>query len=507
MAVVLLVLLSAKEGLSLAQSTETPVESLKTEISAQDKAELVRQDKTGRFFSRLKAEIGSSEDDLMDINRRIDGTQDKIEATQQKIGTLKDQLANLDAQIEQTQKLIENVEVQISVKQSEIDELEYGLEKKDIEISYQKQMISEFLNVMYKDQSDFNLIDENGAHLNTIKLLLTDENTSENLRSLRYSEVLENQGREIFEKLQILIEEEENDRQVLQVKKLNLESMHIKLAAEKKELDVVKKAKIDLLEQTKGEEEIYQKLLERSKAEQEDVLLEIETLRKNMAFVQDKMKTLGANFNPDDYAGLFNVNIRKNLAGYLAENGGEFAPIWPVNPGRGVSAYYREASYAKVFGMQHNAVDIRAYQNTPIKAAADGVVYKAKDNGYGYSYIMLAHQDGFMTLYGHVTEILVGEGDEVKAGDIIGLSGATPGTRGAGLYTTGPHLHFEILHDGEHVDPLDYLNLAFLRLDQLPEKYVAKALGDRKKVRRMPEKVKVKNNSQMVRTTNAVPVQ
>lgn len=504
-AIAVLALFSIKEGMSLAQSvdmssksTESAVES---SFSVEQKADLARKDKTGKFFSRLKAEIGASEDDLIDINRKIEDTKDKIEDKQQKINTLKGQLENLDRQINQTQQLIENVEVQISLKQAEIDDLEYSLEKKEIEISYQKQLIEEFLKGIYKDQADFNNIDQDGAHLNTLKLLLTNENTGENLRSLRYSEILEKQGREIFEKLQNLIEAEQDDRQILKVKQLALESLHEKLAAEKAELNIVKEAKQVLMDQTKGEEEIYQKLLSRSKAEQEDVLLEIETLRKNMAYVQDKIKLLGSDFNPDDYAGLFNVNIRKNLSEYLINSGeGEFAPIWPVNPGRGVSAYYREASYAKLFGMQHNAIDIRAYQNTPIKAAADGVIYKAKDNGYGYSYIMIAHQDGFMTLYGHVTEILVTEGEEVKVGDIIGLSGATPGTRGAGLYTTGPHLHFEILHDGTHVDPLEHLNLAFLRFDQLPEKYVSKALGDRKKVRRMPEKVKVRNNSQVVKT-------
>ena len=91
-----------------------------------------------------------------------------------------------------------------------------------------------------------------------------------------------------------------------------------------------------------------------------------------------------------------------------------------------------------------------------------------------------------MTLYGHVSDIMVMDGQSVKAGDVIGLSGGTPGTKGAGLYTTGPHLHFEILKDGVHVDPLEYMNLAYLELDALPEKYVAKALGDKEKVRRIP---------------------
>ncbi|MCC6643768.1 peptidoglycan DD-metalloendopeptidase family protein, partial [Candidatus Peregrinibacteria bacterium] len=310
--------------------------------------------------------------------------------------------------------------------------------------------------------------------------------------------------REIFEKLESLVEEQEYDQKILEVKKVNLILMHQKLSDEKKELEVKKQAKLDLLEQTKGQQSLYEELLERSKMQQQDVLMQIDTLRKNLAFVQKRMKELGKDFNPDDFKGLLETGDNKKLLDMLLSGSNEeFQPFWPVNPARGVSAYYHESSYVKVFGMQHNAIDIRAYQNTPIRAPADGIVYKAKDNGYGYSYIILAHSGGFMTLYGHVTEILVKEGEAVQTGDVIGLSGATPGTKGAGLYTTGPHLHFEVFKDGVHVDPLDYLSLAYLPLDTIPEKYLAKALGDRQKVRRLPAKVRVKNNE--VSATAASP--
>jgi len=458
------------------------------------------QYKSNKFLDRIKAEIGSSEDELQYVNRQISETQGKISEAQVKIGTLKDQLANLDAQIKSSTEIINNLTAQIDKKQSDIDTMEYAIEQKKVEISYQKQMISEYLKVIFKDQADLNSQDGDKSYLNTLKLLMSDQSTSEKLRSIRYSEVLEEQGREIFERLGDLMEEQEAQQKILEVKKDALTLMYQKVTEEKKELDVKKMAKENLLEETKGQEKIYQQLLAQTKSNQEDVLLEIETLRKNLAYVQSRIKKLNDSFNPDDYAGLLRVGKSSKLLGYLTsgDENLEFLPIWPVNPARGVSAFYHEASYVKVFGMQHNAVDIRAYQDTPIKAAADAVVYKAKDNGYGYSYIMLAHDGGYMTLYGHVAEILVSEGDQVKQGDIIGLSGATPGTKGAGVYTTGPHLHFEILKNGMNVDPLDYLNLAYLNFDVLPEKYVAKALGDRQKVRRMPEKPKIRNNSKQL---------
>jgi murein DD-endopeptidase MepM/ murein hydrolase activator NlpD len=458
--------------------------------------DLVREFKTNRFMSRITTEINSVEDDLLVVNREIAHTEESLEEALNKIDTLQAQINNLDLHIAVSEKNIENIENQIAKKQSDIDTLEYQIAQKKIEVSYQKQLVLEYLRVLFKDQAELNTWNSDEADLNTLKLLLSNNSTGEKLRSIRYSEVLESQGREIFNSLESLMEEQEVNQKILEVRKHNLLIYHQTLSDENNELDIRRKAKDNLLVLTKGEEEVYQQLLLESKREQEDVLLEVGTLRKNLVFIQDRVKQLGDSFNPDDYADLLSVGDDKLLLSHLigSSEGEDFSPIWPVNPGRGITAYYREASYARIFGMQHNAIDLRASQGTLVKSAADGVVYKAEDNGYGYSYVMVAHYGGYMTLYGHISRIVVEEGDEVRQGDVIGLSGGIPGTKGAGIHTTGAHLHFEILKEGLYTDPLDSLNLAYLAFDSLPEKYVAKALGDRKKVRRDGPK-KVRYNS------------
>lgn len=129
---------------------------------------------------------------------------------------------------------------------------------------------------------------------------------------------------------------------------------------------------------------------------------------------------------------------------------------WPVY-GR-ISAGFLNSAYFSHFGVKHYGDDIVVPQKTPVAAAADGIVFLVREGGAtGYTYILIGHRDGYATLYGHIVETQVRAGQEVAAGDIIGLSGGTPGTNGAGPMTTAAHLHFEVIQNGVNIDPLSVL--------------------------------------------------
>lgn len=130
---------------------------------------------------------------------------------------------------------------------------------------------------------------------------------------------------------------------------------------------------------------------------------------------------------------------------------------WPVFPALGISAHFDDVGYKKRFGFDHRAVDIPVAQNSPIRAPADGTVLKVSENGLGYSYVVLDHGGDLQTIYGHVSVVLVSEGETVSYGKVIARSGGQPGTLGSGLLTTGPHLHFAMKSKGALVDPLKYL--------------------------------------------------
>jgi murein DD-endopeptidase MepM/ murein hydrolase activator NlpD len=105
----------------------------------------------------------------------------------------------------------------------------------------------------------------------------------------------------------------------------------------------------------------------------------------------------------------------------------------------------------------HTGLDLGAPLDTPLHAAADGVVLLAAASvdstgklvGYG-NYVVIAHPDGFVTLYGHLDSIAVKAGQVVHQGEIIGQEGSTG-------WSTGPHVHFEIRHNGQFLDPAGFL--------------------------------------------------
>ena len=102
-------------------------------------------------------------------------------------------------------------------------------------------------------------------------------------------------------------------------------------------------------------------------------------------------------------------------------------------------------------GRIHLGLDIGAAHGVNVVAADSGTVVAAKYNegGLGY-YVAISHGNGITTYYGHLSSYTVSKGDYVSKGQLIGYNGSTGNA-------TSPHLHFEVLVNGTHVDPLPYL--------------------------------------------------
>ncbi len=122
---------------------------------------------------------------------------------------------------------------------------------------------------------------------------------------------------------------------------------------------------------------------------------------------------------------------------------------WPVHP-HPISSEYGYREFRGTYGF-HHGLDIAVWIGTKVQATKDGTVTIAGwRSGYGWL-VEIAHESGYTTLYGHNSRLLVKEGDRVKAGDVIALSGSSGDS-------TGPHVHYEMRLYGTPVDPLRYID-------------------------------------------------
>lgn len=130
--------------------------------------------------------------------------------------------------------------------------------------------------------------------------------------------------------------------------------------------------------------------------------------------------------------------------------------IWPVPSVRNMTDTYGERYIVEEGSSDfHKGIDINkpGCQGEPIVASAGGVVITASDTGNGYGiHVVIDHGDGIATLYGHMSSTDVSVGDEVQQGQVIGYIGNTG-------YAYGYHCHFEVRVNGQHTDPLNYVDV------------------------------------------------
>ncbi len=152
-------------------------------------------------------------------------------------------------------------------------------------------------------------------------------------------------------------------------------------------------------------------------------------LQQNLQLSTKDWDNLLTSIKAENYRNEVTPNLWPLDGGYISSDFGGRA-----NPFDGYSSDY------------HPGIDIAANYGTPIYASAAGYVQRAGwYGGYG-KYIKISHDYGYATAYGHLSSIEISAGDYVSKGQIIGYVGSTG-------YSTGPHLHFEVLLYGEQVNP------------------------------------------------------
>jgi murein DD-endopeptidase MepM/ murein hydrolase activator NlpD len=370
----------------------------------------------------LNLKIQNQKKQLDTIQAQQQQYQTQINAKQNDSITLNNQLTILSDQLASAQLDIDSANLQIDQTNLEIKKIELDSASLDQKIEEQKQHLADLLKSMYKQDQ-----------VSTLEALLLNNSLSDFLNQAKY---LADTNQEIgnnVEALKLNKEQLDQNKQALDQKNTDLLALKAQLAQKQDDLTYEQNSKTSLLQETKSSEQQYQTLLEQAKQQQQQAEADISASEQ---LIREKMST-------QDQTKL---------------NTGNNTIVWPV-PKNVINTKFHDPDYPyrTIIG-EHPGIDIRAKQGTLITAAADGYVGRVKFDGTkAYAYIMLIHGNGLSTVYGHISAAYVVQDQYVTQGEPIGRTGATPGSIGAGPFTTGPHLHFEVRLNGIPVDPLNYL--------------------------------------------------
>lgn len=345
------------------------------------------------------------------LNKQIKDYQGQIAQKQKQAASLSNEVALYDIEIRATQVQILATQTNIDNTDLQITETKDQIRQKTDQIEQEKQVLANLL--LSINQYD---------NVSGLQLGLGANNFSDFMDQVQYTESIQSKIYSLLQQIKQIRAKLEQDEQDLQNNLDRLNQLQDQLNQTKITLNDQKSSKVQLLQQTKGQESKYRQLLGTTQNEEDKIQKEIQDL--------DNLANGGRTFS--------SLPV---VHGVLA---------WPMD---GVLTQgYGNTGFTKLGYTFHNGIDIAAPAGTPIYAAADGVVNATGRGTTAYgNWVTIKHTAGgkldrdIVTLYGHMRTFVVSTGKVMKKGDLIGYEGNTGNTSRL-LYGPdhGYHLHFTV---------------------------------------------------------------
>ncbi|MGZ0087084.1 murein hydrolase activator EnvC family protein [Geobacillus sp. YF-1] len=402
---------------------------------------------SSRDIQQKRSEIDALRSKRSEVQGKISESQKNIESLQSQQKQVANDIAKLNVAIEETSGKIRNVSADIDQTERAITQLKQEIAEIQERIEKRNEILKERLRSLQ----------ESGGAISYLEVLLGAQSFSDFID--RMSAVTT-----IMEADQQIVREQEADKALKEKKETELTEKRNKLQADLQEL---KQLQASLAGQLEQKNQLMADLKQKEEEEHEHQLAleeQNELIAKQEAAVKQQLAELERQKRAEEEAAKQRARTYSPPA---SKNGGE-APSGGSVPPVSSGAFTRPANgpITSGFGYRfggtdfHPGVDIgKRAPVVPVVAAADGVVFRSYySSSYG-NVIFVSHIiDGqlYTTVYAHLEARLVGEGQRVQKGQIIGYMGNTGDS-------TGPHLHFE-LHRGEWnpgktnaVDPRNYI--------------------------------------------------
>ncbi|MDP2648699.1 MAG: peptidoglycan DD-metalloendopeptidase family protein [Patescibacteria group bacterium] len=361
--------------------------------------------------SEIQQEISAHNAQIAELDKEIARYQAQLDEVADKKQTLQTALSQLNISIKKVSASINLTKNQIGSTELQIQQLAKGIDSKQASIEVDRAGLAESLRNL------------NAAETRSLVVqILNSESVSDVWQDV---ETLHSLQSAMNDQIRVLATEKKSlaETKVTQEeKRAELVAQQRKLLAQQGSLSVTKKAQNELLDKTKNEEATYQSILSEKQAARESFEEALTDLQAQLQYVVDPSQITPA---------------------------GKGVLRWPLEKIR-ITQYFGNTAFAQsgaYNGKGHNGIDLAASIGTPMYAALTGTVIGTgntdavrSSKGQCYSFgkwVMIRHNNGLSTMYSHLSQINVSEGQGVGTGELIGYAGDTG-------YATGPHLHFGV---------------------------------------------------------------
>ncbi len=371
-------------------------------------------------------------DDLSDAKSKSEEIETQIESNKAKVSELEEnrdnilsEISELDNNMDKLYSEVNNLEAQISQSTNKIEELEERSSelKKELEVS--KKIMDKRLRVLYKN---------NGTSY--IEILLSAEGFSDFFEKIDIINTLISFDNEEINKFKANQEELDKNIKASSEEKKTLENAKAIVDANLEELNAKKDKKTKLMAKAENELGTAEKLLAQNEAESKEILASITAMEKAASRPSRGGSISQSNTKPSN-SGSSSSQVSTN--GMYSITGTRYAITSPFG--------YRTSPVGR--GQEfHKGIDIGAPYGAPVYSLKAGTVtYAGWMEGYG-NVVVVSHGD-ISTLYAHNSSLSVSVGQTVSGGQQLSNVGSTG-------WSTGPHIHFEVIKNGTNIDPAPY---------------------------------------------------
>lgn len=356
--------------------------------------------------SSMKSQLSSLEKQGKQLEKEVASAKESLKSASDKKSMIDQQIGVTQSEIDTTQSLITKLDQDIETKTTELNKAQEKLDD-------QNDLYKERVRVMY----------ENG-NVSYLDVLLSAENFSDMLSRLEIIQQIMVYDQKLVNEYTALKDQVAEDKATLENDRTDQQSYMSNLQQKKSQLN----------EQLAESQAVYNSLNENLKAKQKEAE-KVENEKDQISKEVEELSKASSSSSGSSSSGSSSYN-------------GSFT--WPL-PGYHTITDpfgYRVHPITGKYKL-HTGTDIAAPAGTTIVAAAGGTVVKScMTTAYG-NYVVINHGNGVITAYGHMTKRCVSKGDTVTAGEKIGTVGSTG-------WSTGNHLHFEVMINGSYTNPMQY---------------------------------------------------